>query len=146
MGMNLPNTSQVTPPSSLEIQMNAMLLNSAPVADYLFCHNSTQSCMDSCTQCHQTLMHTAMQYCLPAGGSHLEAEHFRLMLNCAEMCQTTANFQLSDSQFCKQLALLNAQICEKCAVSCEQIGDMEDCVQACRQCAECCRRLHDMDF
>jgi hypothetical protein len=100
--------------------------------------------MESCTQCHQTLMHTAMQYSLPHGGKQLMPEHFRLLVNCAELCQTTANFQLSDSPFCRQLSLLNAQMCEACAASCEEIGDLDDCVQACRQCADCCRSTHGL--
>lgn len=112
---------------------------------HLYSHYSTQSCMEICTQCHQTLLHTAMQYSLPLGGKHLAPEHFRLMMNCAEMCQTTANFQLSDSKFCRQISALNAEICDECALSCEQLGDMDDCVQACRQCAECCRAMCRMD-
>lgn len=119
--------------------MNRNLHAALTTPAHLFSHYSTQSCMEVCTQCHQTLLHTAMQYCLPADGKHVAPDHFRLMMNCAEMCQTTANFQLSDSKYCRQIAALNAQICDECADSCERLGDLDDCVQACRQCAECCR-------
>ncbi|MGZ3159014.1 MAG: four-helix bundle copper-binding protein [Burkholderiaceae bacterium] len=117
------------------------MMNAPDVSGPLFSHNSTQSCMEICTQCHQTLLHTAMQYCLPMGGKYLAPDHFRLMMNCAEMCQTTANFQLSDSTYCRQVSALTADMCDECATICEQMGDMEDCVLACRQCAQCCRSV-----
>ncbi|HEY5801042.1 MAG TPA: four-helix bundle copper-binding protein [Burkholderiaceae bacterium] len=102
---------------------------------------STQACMDMCTQCHQTCLHEALQFGLKAGGKHTETDHFRLMMNCAEICQTSANFQLSDSPYGAKLAALCAEICTACADSCEQLGDMPDVVEACRQCAQCCTAL-----
>ena len=109
----------------------------------LFPHkfNSTQACMDVCSQCHQTCLHAAMQYALPAGGKHVDPDHFRLLMNCAEICQTSANFQLSDSVFCAPVCRVCAEICEACAKSCEEVGDMDDCIQACRECAACCRGM-----
>lgn len=56
-----------------------------------------QNCINECLSCHQMCLSEAMNHCLEAGGSHVEPEHFRLMLNCAEMCQTSANFMLSHS-------------------------------------------------
>ncbi|TBN47189.1 four-helix bundle copper-binding protein [Pseudomonas sp. BGI-2] len=82
-----------------------------------------------------------MTHCLEAGGKHLEAEHFRLMINCAEICQTSANFLLSGSIFHHHVCGVCAEICEACAKSCEQVGGMEDCVRACRECAESCRKM-----
>jgi hypothetical protein len=124
--------------------MNRNLQAALTTPPHLFSHYSTQSCMEACTQCHQTLMHTVMQYSLPHDTTQFDIELFRLMMNCAELCQTTANFQLSDSKFCRQVATLNAQLCEECAAGCERRGDLEDCVQACRECAECCRNLNCM--
>lgn len=125
--------------------MNEAIQNSVELSPHLSSLNSTQSCMDVCTQCHQTLMHAAMQYSLISGGVHLEPRHFRLMINCAEICQTTANFHLSDSEFCRNLALMTAEICELCASSCKKIGDLEECVQACLQCAQGCREMNRMN-
>jgi hypothetical protein len=102
---------------------------------------SSQACMESCTQCHQTCMHEALQFGLRAGGQHTDSDHFRLMMSCAEICQTCANFQLADSPYCPQVAMLCAEICRACAASCEQLGDMPDVVAACRECAECCEKL-----
>ena len=39
------------------------------------------------------------------------------------------------------LRRLRGEVCEECAKSCEQVGDMEECVETCRRCAECCRRM-----
>ena len=82
-----------------------------------------------------------MNQCLETGGKHVEAEHFRLMINCAEICQTSANFMLSGSDFSEQICSVCAEICEACADNCEQVGDMDDCVEACRECAESCREM-----
>jgi hypothetical protein len=100
-----------------------------------------QSCIDACNRCHQTCLHEAMNHCLESGGKHVEASHFRLMMNCAEMCQTSANFMLSSSEFSGQVCALCAEICEACADNCEQVGDMDDCVAACRECAQTCREM-----
>lgn len=78
---------------------------------------------------------------LEARGKHLEAEHFRLMINCAEICQTSANFLLSGSTFHHHVCGVCAENYEACAKSCEQVGGMEDCVRACRECAESCRQM-----
>jgi hypothetical protein len=82
-----------------------------------------------------------MNHCLKAGGKHVEAEHFRLMMNCAEICQTSANFQLSSSYFQHRLCEVCAEVCEACVADCEQIGGMDECVVACEQCAESCRKM-----
>lgn len=103
--------------------------------------HAMQSCIDACGHCHLVCLQTAMNHCLDAGGKHVEANHFRLMMNCAEICQTSANFQLSGSVFQHQLCKICAEVCEACAVSCEKIGGMDECVQACRDCAESCREM-----
>ncbi len=100
-----------------------------------------QACIKACCHCHKTCLETAMNHCLEAGGTHVEANHFRLMMNCAEICQTSANFQLSNSHFHKQVCAVCAEICEACALDCEKIGGMEDCVAACKACAEGCQHM-----
>jgi uncharacterized integral membrane protein len=100
-----------------------------------------QSCIEACSHCHQVCLQTALGHCLNTGGIHLEAEHFRLMISCAEICQTSANFQLSHSVFHPRVCEICAVICEACAVSCEKIGGMDECVKACRDCAESCRHM-----
>lgn len=100
-----------------------------------------RACIDACSHCHETCLHTAMAHCLAAGGKNVEAGHFRLMINCAEICQTSANFLLSGSAFHLKVCAVCAEICDACAKSCEQVGGMQDCVKACRECAESCRKM-----
>jgi Glucose/sorbosone dehydrogenases len=53
------------------------------------------------------------------------------MMNCAEICQTSANFQLSSSKFSHRLCEVCAEVCEACVADCEKIGGMDECVEAC---------------
>lgn len=100
-----------------------------------------QDAIKACLNCHSTCLRTSMSYCLERGGRHVEQEHFRLMLNCAEMCQTSANFMLSDSPLQGKVCAVCAETCEACAKSCEQVGDMRECVEECRRCAKSCRSM-----
>jgi hypothetical protein len=99
------------------------------------------SCIETCLQCHQACLHIAMTHCLETGGDHVQAEHFRLMMNCAEICQTAANFMLSQSPLHVVVCAACAEVCIACADSCEQIGDMEECVNTCHRCAQQCESM-----
>ena len=103
--------------------------------------SSMQRCIDNCLTCHSVCLREAMTHCLEVGGKHLAPPHFRLMINCAELCQTTANFMLSNSAYHSLVCALCADVCEACAQSCEQVGEMDECVQMCRRCAESCREM-----
>jgi hypothetical protein len=100
-----------------------------------------QACIDDCLRCHQACFGMASHHCLEVGGKHLEAEHMRLMLACAEICRAAAAVMLTGVEQHKMVCAACAEICEACARSCEAIGDMDSCVEACRRCAESCRRM-----
>ncbi|RYZ90162.1 MAG: four-helix bundle copper-binding protein [Moraxellaceae bacterium] len=102
---------------------------------------SDSACIDNCLNCHKTCLKTAMNHCLTMGGEHVEAGHFRLMLDCAKICETSASFQLSGSQFSADVCSVCAEICTACANSCEDIGEMDECVAACRECAQSCTEM-----
>ena len=95
----------------------------------------------ACLDCHSMCLETAMNFCLGRGGRHVEQEHFRLMLNCAELCQTSANFMLSGSPLHGRVCAVCAEACEACAKSCEKVGDMRECVEECQRCAKSCRSM-----
>lgn len=89
--------------------------------------------------CQDTLMH-----CLSKGGQHAEADHIRVLLDCAEMCQTAASFMARVSPERVEICRVCKEICERCAESCERIADdeqMQRCVEACRRCTESCREM-----
>ena len=100
-----------------------------------------RSCIEECLRCHSTCLNMAMSHCLEQGGKHVEPQHLKLMMACAEICQTAANFMLIGTHHHKHTCRECAEICEECAKSCEQVGGMEECVQACRRCAESCRKM-----
>jgi len=103
-----------------------------------------QQCIEECLLCYQSCMQEAMNHCLEKGGEHVEPRHFRLMMNCAEMCRTAAHFMLSSSELHARICGVCAEVCEACAQSCAQVGDMEECIVACRRCAESCRHMSGM--
>ncbi len=100
-----------------------------------------QDAIKACLDCHSMCLRMAMGFCLERGGRHAEQKHLRLMINCAELCQTSANFMLSDSPLHGRVCLICAEACEACAKSCEQVGDMRDCVEECQDCAKSCRTM-----
>ncbi|MES2673659.1 MAG: four-helix bundle copper-binding protein [Pseudomonadota bacterium] len=103
-------------------------------------------CIENCSSCHETCTYAALNHCLPMGGKHAEPEHFKLMLECAKICETSAYFLLSDSSFRTEVCDLCADICEACAESCADLSGMEDCVTACNLCADSCRALVDSNM
>ncbi len=67
-----------------------------------------------------------------------------MLLDCAEMCQTTANCMMRGSMMCKQMCEVCAAMCTKCAEMCMMMSDMPQmmaCAECCRRCAECCTQM-----
>lgn len=103
---------------------------------------SIQNCLD----CYRVCLQTAT-YCLQMGGKHAAPEHIKLLLDCAEICQTSAGFMLRYSDLHGQTCAVCAEVCEQCAESCRQFeGDaqMKACAEACRRSAESCRQMAQM--
>lgn len=100
-----------------------------------------KACIDTCLACYRTCLGMASHHCLEAGGKHVEPEHFRLMLSCAEACRTSVQLMLIGSPVHKHQCGACAEICAACAASCEAVGDMVECVKACRACEETCRAM-----
>lgn len=100
-----------------------------------------QECIDLCQRCHDTCLRTALTHCLQEGGRHVEPEHFRLMLHCAEICHTAADFMLGESPHHARVCAACAEVCAACADSCAGIGDMDECARICRDCAQHCEAM-----
>ena len=103
-----------------------------------------QRCIQECTSCHNICLET-VAHCLQMGGKHAAADHIRLLLDCAEICQTSANFMLRGSPLHTRVCAICAEICERCAQDCERVDpsdqQMRQCAEVCRRCAESCRRM-----
>lgn len=108
-----------------------------------------QQCIQHCLHCYQTCLET-VSFCLGKGGPHAERGHIRILHDCAEMCHTSANFMIRDSDMHAIICGLCAQLCERCAEDCQRLvhdsatdSQMEACATLCRQCAESCREMAD---
>lgn len=102
-----------------------------------------QACIEDCLDCHSICLET-ITYCLEQGGKHADPEHISLLMDCAEICQTSANFMLRDSLFHGFTCDICAEICEECAEDCAQFsGDeqMQACAEMCRRCAASCAEM-----
>lgn len=103
-----------------------------------------QECLQNCQACHSICLSMAATHCLEMGGKHVEPTHLRLMLDCSQICQTSADFMLRSSSFHARTCGVCAEVCDACAKSCEEVGDMQECVNACRKCVESCRMMASM--
>lgn len=90
---------------------------------------------------------TTITHCLGMDGQHASQQHIGSLLDCAETCQTNANFVLRGSAFHARTCSVCAKICARCAEECAAMGDdpmIQQCAEACRRCAESCRRIAAM--
>jgi hypothetical protein len=97
-----------------------------------------QDSLDCFHTCNQTLIR-----CLGIGGRHAKIEHVNLIIDCARICNTNADFMLRNSAYYPQTCGLTADICDECADVCERFEDdfMKECASVCRRCAESCREM-----
>lgn len=105
-----------------------------------------QECIDSCTTCHAVCVET-IDHCLHKGGRHAEAAHIRLLRDCAQICATSADFMLRNSDVHHLTCAVCAEVCSRCADDCERLADdhmMKRCADTCRRCAESCARMASM--
>ena len=101
-----------------------------------------QKCIDDCLSCSSVCTET-LHHCLMMGGKHAEVAHVTIMLDCAEICQTSANFMLRQSAAHVETCGTCAAICRACEESCRQLdGDfMKRCADECASCAESCESM-----
>ncbi|MCW2962633.1 MAG: hypothetical protein JWM25_1058 [Thermoleophilia bacterium] len=103
-----------------------------------------QDCIENCDDCRD-LCTATVNHCLELGGVHATPANIRLLLDCAEICQTSASFMLRGSDLHRLTCGVCADICARCADECEQLagGDaqMLACARACRACSESCERM-----
>ena len=109
-------------------------------------HHSTQEmerCIDNCQECQEVCLRM-VAHCLEKGGRHAEPQHIRLLLDCAEICQTSANFMVRGSDLHAATCRACAEVCERCADDCERMADdemMRRCAEICRRCAASCAQM-----
>lgn len=101
-----------------------------------------KACIEQCLKC-STVCADTTHYCLEMGGAHAEIAHVTALLDCAEICQTNANFMSRGSASHKETCRTCAQVCRACEKSCRDLGgaEMIRCADECARCAESCERM-----
>ena len=101
-----------------------------------------QECIDRCQSCQEVCLESIAN-CLELGAEHASSKHIRMLMACAEICDTSARFMLLGSQHHQRTCEVCAEVCEACATNCEQFDDdmMRRCAELCRRCAESCRQM-----
>jgi hypothetical protein len=99
-------------------------------------------CLRDSIDCYQTCTETILR-CLGMGGKHAESEHINLLMDCARICNTNADFMLRNSTYYPQTCGICADICDECADNCDRFEEdfMKECASVCRRCAESCREM-----
>ncbi len=96
-----------------------------------------QQCIQNCTDCHRVCLET-ITHCLQVGGEHAAQAHIRLLLDCVQICQTSADFMIRSSELHQRTCGVCAEVCDRCAADCERMAANDPMM---RQCAEMCRQM-----
>lgn len=125
-----------------------------------------KECIANCLDCFEICTET-VNYSIARGERYVEPLHLRLLMDCAEICQTSAGFMLRGSDLHPRLCELCARVCLDCAQSCdrfampavgagapmshhsgrapdhlEQADDQFSlCSATCRRCADSCQKM-----
>jgi hypothetical protein len=78
------------------------------------------------------------------GGEMADPTHIRLLLDCAQICQLSADFMLRLSDHHMMTCRICAEICDACAQACQSFAQDEElsqCARICAQCASSCREM-----
>ena len=106
--------------------------------------DAMEKCIDLCQDCYALCTKT-VGHCLQLGGRHAAPEHIRLFLDCAQICDTTAQYLLRGSLLHERMCGLCAEVCRQCADSCVQVAAddqmVKQCAELCRTCAGSCERM-----
>lgn len=107
-------------------------------------HHDMKAGAKICLDCHGTCVAT-ITHCLERGGKHADAAHIRIMMDCAQICLTCADFMLRGSDHAHHLCKECAEICRACEASCRAMADggaqEMACAEACKACAESCSSM-----
>jgi hypothetical protein len=107
--------------------------------------HSLEQCIENCTRCHRICLETAARHFRGEGGAgKVDESHIRLLIDCAEICQTSADFMVRGSDLHPHTCDACAAVCDRCADECDKHGEdphMAACAEICRRCAESCREM-----
>lgn len=106
-------------------------------------NQSMENCIQNCLECYRVCAET-IQHCLKKGGEHASPAHIKTLMDCVEICRTSADFMIRGSELHALTCGVCAEICRRCAEECERMSDdeqMQRCAEVCRRCAESCEEM-----
>jgi hypothetical protein len=110
-------------------------------------HDDLQECIEECLNCHAVCTLT-LPHCIASGGGELtEVNLVGILLDCAEIAQTSANFMLRGSPYHVITCASCAELCRACEEACRGVSGDEQlghCADVCASCAESCDRMAQM--
>jgi len=109
-------------------------------------HDDMQECIEECLNCHAVCTMT-LQHCTASGGDLTEVNLLGVLLDCAEICQTSANFMLRGSPYHVITCGACAELCRACEEACRAVhgeDQLAHCADVCAGCAEVCDRMSQM--
>ncbi len=107
-------------------------------------NHDIENCIVNCTECHRVCLET-MQYCLSMGGEHAAMTRILLLADCAQICQTSADFMMRGSELHKEVCAACAEVCSRCGNHFALIDaddeQMQECAEVCLRCAATCGEM-----
>ncbi|HSH96518.1 MAG TPA: four-helix bundle copper-binding protein, partial [Roseimicrobium sp.] len=89
-----------------------------------------QQCIQNCTECHAVCAKMPA-HCLKLGGPHAAPEHIGLLIDCAQICATSADFMLRVSPHHAHTCRACSVLCDACAKDCERIAGDDAMMKQC---------------
>jgi hypothetical protein len=101
-----------------------------------------QTCIDNCLECASVCEQT-LSYCLSQGGKHVEGKHLKILMDCVDICYTSARVMARGSDLHVITCRACAEICRACADECNTMDDetMKRCAIVCEKCASSCESM-----
>ena len=107
-----------------------------------------KECIRICWECRDTCQDTLYNHILERGEDHIDARNIKLLTDCIQICQLTADAMRRNSELHDKICQLCGEICALCAESCEQMGKkhtyIQKCAEICRRCADSCGQMGKM--
>jgi hypothetical protein len=101
-----------------------------------------EECVGDCLTTHRVCLDT-LTYLLESSGRG-DGRLLKRLMDCAEMCETAAQFLVRGSEIHPRVCGVCAEVCAVCAEACEEFPDdqqLRACAQACHQAAASCRSM-----
>jgi hypothetical protein len=95
---------------------------------------------DACRRCADMCIEATMH----GVGLGADEAQLRPLMDCADLCNTCANFLRRMSRMSWRVGDICGEICEQCAAICERYPEdetMARCARACLDCADACQKM-----